>query len=411
MPSLLLFLAKEARWSLWENKARSVLPMLGIVWGIANVVVFLALSEGVERGILSALGEFGTDVVLLQPGITSATFRGHLPGRPIHLRPEDGDAIRQRSPLVTSLSLEAAARKAFQHGARNVSAVVCGVEPEYGALRSMQMAAGRFLSAEDLRERRPVAVLGNELAGRLFRNRPPVGSDIRIDGMRFTVIGVLKQKTAASRFGGPDNQKGFIPITTASKLMETRDLSAILLQPVSIQKHAAAIREARSILAERHHFAPADRDAVAVWDFLETVKKLQNMISGIQAVNALVGLLTLTVGGVGVMNVLLVSVGERTVEIGLRKAVGARKHHIALQFFTEALIVTLPAGGAGMCAGAVVCRALPPIPIFVGQAQLQPDSSVMILAFAILVLVGLASGTAPAFRAMRLSPIEALRCE
>jgi putative ABC transport system permease protein len=399
----------EARDNLRESGGRTLLPMLGIVWGVANVVVFLALAQGVHTGILGALGEFGTDIVVLQPGVTSARFHGQLPGKIISLTAADAEAIRRRSRLTASLSPEASAEVTLQSANRSVLAKVCAVEPEYGNLRSMQLAAGRFLNAEDLREHRQVVVLGQELAGRLLGGKAKVGAEVRIGGVRFTAVGLLKQKTTASRFSGPDNRMAFVPLSTAGKLMDTRRLSSIILQPVSFAVHSEAIREATTILAESKHFSPADEQAIAVWDFQETVRMMRGMILGIQAVNVLVGLLTLLVGGVGVMNVMLVAVKERTSEVGLRKAVGARRSHIAFQFLAEALVITLSAGLLGMILGALICRVVPPVPIVMGQAELQASPGVMAGAFSVLLTVGLLAGTLPAIAASRQSPVEALR--
>jgi putative ABC transport system permease protein len=399
----------DARENLRESGARSLLPMLGIVWGVANVVVFLALAQGVHTGILGALGEFGTDIVILQPGVTSARFQGQLPGKVISLSAEDASAIRRKSASIATLSPEASSERTLQAGSRSVLAKICAVEPEYGALRSMQLAAGRFVTAEDLREHRQVVVLGEELAARLLAAKANIGADVRIAGVRFTVIGLLKRKNTASRFSGPDNRMAFVPFTTASKLMDTRRLSSIILQPVSFSAHSQAITEVTRILAERKHFSPADEQALAVWDFQETVRMLRGMIIGIQGVNVLVGLLTLLVGGVGVMNVMLVAVKERTFEIGLRKAMGARRSHIAFQFVSEALAITLTAGLLGMILGAMVCRLVPPVPIVMGEAELHASPQVMAGAFAVLLSVGLLAGTMPAIAAARQSPVEALR--
>lgn len=409
MANILVTLIREALSNVAAMKARVLLPMLGIVWGVMNVVVFVALSEGVERGMLSALGEFGRDVVVIRPGVTSAEFRGYLPGRPVRLRPEDAQALQSGVRSLARMSMEARREAAYQYRNRNVLAMVCAVEPAYESLRSMELAAGRFITNEDLRAGREVAVLGSQLAERLFGARPALNQEIRIRGVPFQIVGLLKQKTGASRFSGPDNHMGFIPFTAGHRVMDTRTLSGIILEPRASAAHSAAIREVNDILARRIRFSPADKEAIDYWDFLETVSLFRGMILGIQGVNMLVGFLTLLVGGVGVMNVMLASVTERTAEIGLRMATGARRIHIAVQFLSEALAIALTAGIAGILLGAAVCRMIPPVPIVTGQAELRPDLSVMAISMGVLVVVGLAAGTLPALSAARLSPAEAFR--
>jgi putative ABC transport system permease protein len=411
MDEIFRSLLREARANVLANKLRSFLPMLGIVWGVTNVVVFLALAEGVERGMIAALGEFGKDVVILRPGVTSANFRGHLPGKPVSFTPDNAAELRRRARLTDALSMEVSEEMPYQYANRNIRAVLCAVEPEYGSLRSMELSEGRFITADDMREQRHVVVLGRQLATRLFGSKPALHAEVRIREVAFLVVGVLQEKTASSRFSGPDNEMGFIPFTAARRIMDTRRLSAIILRPASVPAHTAAIQEVTDILAGKLHFSPADKEALNYWDFIETVDMYRGMIIGIQGVNILVGLLTLLVGGVGVMNVVLASVKERTAEIGLRKASGARRIDIAVQFLAEALLITLSAGTVGMLLGAGLCLAVPPIPIFTGQAELKPDASVMAWSFAVMVTVGLAAGTLPAISAARQSPAAALRYE
>lgn len=411
MNKILGSIFREAWLNLLTNKARSIMTMLGIIWGIATVVVFLALAAGVEDGIIGALGEFGRDVIIVGPGTTSRAHGGQMPGKAIELDADDAAAIRSQARLPASLSVEMTEDNVYQYANHNLKAPVSGVEPEYGTLRSMRMASGRFLNSEDLREHRRVVVLGNDLETRLFQNRPAVGEDIRIGGLRFAVVGVLKEKETNSRFAGPDNRKGFIPFSTADQVMKRQKLSAIVFQPMSPALHSAAIKEVREILAERHRFLSADKKAIQVWDFMETVKLLQGMILGIKGINIFLGVLTLAIGGVGVMNVMLVAVTERTREIGIRKALGARRRQILVQFLIESLAITLSAGLIGILLGVGLCLLVPPVPMPMGQAVLDPNAGNIAVAFVILVAVGLFSGMLPAIKAAKLHPVEALRFE
>jgi len=411
MNSLLASIVTEAWFELTVHKARSFMTMLGIAWGIAMVVVFLALASGVEEGIIGSLGEFGRDIIIIRSGTTSKQVAGQLPGKLIQLEPGDASLLRRQARLIDTLSVEVTEERVYQYGSFSLEAPVCAVEPEYATLRSMQLASGVFLTNDDLREQRRVVVLGHLLKERLFRQKPAVGQDIRIGGVRFTVVGVLKEKQTMSRFGGPDNRRGFIPFTTADRLMNTQKLSAIIVQPLSSTLHAQAITEVRRWLSGRHHFSPADKKAIEVYDFVETVNLFKGLVMGIKGVNIFLGVLTLVIGGVGVMNVMLVAVTERTREIGIRKAIGARQGQILVQFLMEGLVITLAAGVGGILLGVLLCNLIPPVSMPVGQAQLNPDVTTILTAFGILVAVGLSSGMFPAIKAARLRPVEALRYE
>ena len=411
-------LFNEAWKSLRFHARRSVLTMLGIAWGIATVVLLLAYGAGLESGVMMALRAFGTDVIYVFPGRTSQQAGGEKAGKLIRLRLEDAEAIQSTVPLIKAVSPEVSGEYKLAYGSRSQSYEVSAVYPVFGRMRHIEITEGRWLDDTDLVEHARVAVLGADVKQRLFSGRPAIGDSVRIGGISFEVIGILRKKVQDT--DEPDSLRVFIPFSTMSQLRDTQYLSMIAIESEAGGDHVQVVQQLRTRLGERLGFRPTDRRALPIWDVQEDVEEVGIITGSLKVLLGFIGALTLTIGGVGVMNIMLVSVMQRTREIGTQKSLGARRRHILIQFLAEALLITFAGGLLGMIFAFTITTALGPLPlwsaIFGEEAReadlyLRIDWGTLIASTAILTVVGLAAGLWPAIRAARLDPVEALRYE
>ena len=406
--------------ALLRHRMRSFLTMLGIVWGLASVVLLLAYGEGVGQSVVGAFLGIGNNVIMMWGGQTSMQAGGQRAGKRINFKYEDVLAIREEVPIVKAVSPESDDTFGFKRGDRVVSLSSKAIELPYAQMRRLEVEDGRYFEDSDFIEHRKVVILGSHAAKKVFQGSPPVGQQIEVEGQSFQVIGVLRNKIQDSSNNGPDNENAFIPFFCLRDLRNQRDPQMIVFQPVDATMNKKAIAAVREVLARRHQFDPKDDKAVPEWDTVENAQELGIFSIALDLVMGIVGALTLGVGGVGVMNIMLVSVTERTREIGLRKALGARPRHLLVQFLTESLVLTFLGGAVGMIVALIIAHLIPPMPLYSkmfetanheGDIFLRPSSMVMISSFLILTIVGISSGLWPAMKASKMDPIDALRYE
>lgn len=406
--------------ALGRNRLRSILTMMGIIWGLTTVVLLLGYGESVSQGVLAAFLGIGNNVVLVWQGQTSLQAGGQRAGKRIHFKYEDIQAIRDEAPLVRLVSAEWDDAVPFKYGNKVISVQSKAVQYPYGEMRKLNVAQGRYFEESDFTEHRHVLIFGPNAAKKVFGNRNPVGEGVTINGQTWNVIGLLRLKIQDSSNNGPDNENVFMPFESMRDINNQRDPTMFVFQPVTALHHKAALAQVREVLARRHNFNPKDDKSSPEWDTVETAEDIQQFGIALRLVLGFIGVLTLGVGGIGVMNIMLVSVTERTKEVGLRKALGARNRDIAFQFLLEALVLTFAAGAIGMLVSVALAHTIPPMPLYSdlyktadhdGDIILKTSSSVMLTAFVLLALVGTSAGMWPALKASRMEPIEALRYE
>jgi putative ABC transport system permease protein len=409
-------LLHEAYGAMRYNRRRTALTMLGMAWGIATVVMLLAYGDGFGRACAAIFANFGTKLMIMVPGRTSMQAGGQKAGAQVRFTIDDVDTLTTNLPQITHITPEVDKQANIQFDTRTFTFDVTGDYPNVDSIRALKLGTGRFFNMQDQMQRARVVVIGSEAKEKLFSGRNALGERIRIDGLSFEVVGILSAKMQE---GEDDiNRTLYVPFTTMSDLKDTHYLDSIWFN-YETPEYERLEQSARAVLATEHKFNPTDRRAVRVFNLMEQVHQFEVITIGLKILLGFIGTLTLGIGGVGLMNIMLVSVTQRTREIGVEKALGARRGHILLQFLAEALTITFMGGVLGIILAYVVSVSVGRLTVYsamaknaeAGDIRLIIAPGTLIVATLILTVVGLISGMVPALRASRLDPIEALRYE
>ncbi len=423
MKALYEFLKAEAAlvWRLFKADAehqrkRIALTVMAIAWGTLSIVMLLSFGEGLKRAFHRGKRGLGENIAILWPGSTTKAFAGLPSGRAISFRDEDGELLRLRIPEIAQLSREYSRWTGVTHASKTVNGRVRGVDPCFGEIRHIfPKLGGRFIDEVDLSEKRRVIVLGDGLAEELFGKGDPVGQSVQVSQSTFLVIGVMQPKTMMGMYSGPDKGQSSIPASTFKAMFTDAKVSNFVYKPRSAELADQAKSEVYRILGRQYRFDPADRRAISIWDTREDQRIVDNIGLGIQMFLGVIGALTLLVGGMGVANIMYAVVKERTREIGVKMALGAKVRQVMTPFMMEALLMTVVGGMVGTCVSLMLMAGIAALPLedeafqFLGRPTFSPG--VAIATASILGGIGMLAGYFPARRAASVNPAVSLRYE
>lgn len=399
------------------QKKRAILTVASIAWGTLALLMLLAFGEGLKISISTAQHGMGADLAVIWPGTTSMTWQGLPAGRPIQPRIEDIELLRERVPNLAAVTGEIQRRPIVTRGNVTTTTQVKGVSDGFGEIRNhIPAPGGRFLNPLDQQMRRRVAFLGNDIAKKLFADEDPVGQQILIDKLPYTVIGVMMPKVVMGNYNGMDKDQIAIPITTFKAQYGQDKLGVIVVKPEQPEQMGFVLQMFNNVLGARYGYNPEDKRVMGTWDTVESSRITRNILKGIQIFLGIIGALTLVIGGVGVANIMYAVVKERTKEIGIKMAMGARRSWITGPIVLEGLLYTLLGGAAGVVMAVLIVFILDKIPTEGNEALNllgKPTLSLPIglASAAILGLIGITAGYFPARRAASINPAETLHYE
>ncbi len=405
---------QDALRQMWRDmrgqKLRTFLTIFGIVWGTVAVTLLLAFGRGLQRQMTINTAGIGDQICIAWPGLTSIPFDGLGKGRKIRLNEEDIQAIREQARGLNAISSEYSKTLKLNYGTKTVAVDVSGVSPEFGAMRNINPhPGGRFLNPNDVALERRVLFIGNKLADDVFGKTDPVGKTVLLGGSPFLIVGVMEKKIQQSSYSGRDNGKIFIPGSTFRALTGEKWVDNFIYQPTIPHESKQVTASLREILSRRQRFDPDDKEALSVWDTTEEFAFFEIFFLSFRLFLGIIGSFTLIVGGIGVSNIMNVVVEERTREVGIKMALGARAKAILRQFLMETMLITGVGGAIGFAISLSVCWVFPKFGVteYVGD----PNVSLAVAAVtaAILGLTGLTAGYFPAKEASRLDPVVAMK--
>ncbi len=400
--------------TLWAHKLRSLLTMFGIAWGVGSLLLLVGVGEGFRSGNRRQLATLGEDIMFVSWGVAPALDAQRSQLRPYQTTYADYEAIRDQTTMLRNVAPALGRgdiRAVSDFG--NMTGAVQGVTKEFGAIRYIPIKSGRWINDLDNQQQRHVAILGTEVVKNLFPGEPALGATILLNGIRFEVVGLVDVIGRGDNVG--INSQIYIPIETAfmrfpyTGVPDARTVGYIVYQPRTRQEHEEAKMEVRKILARNHGFDPGNKDSFSERDTIKSAESVGKIFDAMNMFLGSVGLVTLALGAIGIINIMLVSVSERTPEIGLRKALGATNRSVLVQFFLEGAFLTLFSGAVGIALAAAFMQALAQLPSPPGfdTPRLSPSSAM--LSVGSLALAGIVAGLYPAKRAAALQPVEALR--
>ena len=412
----IFLLLKEFIDDIRTQKTRAFLTTIAITWGTLAIVLLMAFGSGLSFRMREGFLNAGNYIIRIYGGQTTKKWQGLPIGRRIRLQEDDAEILLKSIPMIEAVNAGIGRYLRLRNGTKTSSTYCEGVFPDFEYLRRTYHAAGgRFLNSKDIVERKRVIFLGSVIAKELFGTEAPIGETVYMDGLPFTIVGVMPKKLQTSMNYGPDDRRAIVPFTTYKSIYGDRYLNELIVKPARNKDSQKIISEIRRILSKKYNFDPTDDRALPMWDFIEQEKISSRVFLGINIFLGVIGGMTLIIAGVGVANIMYVVVKERTHEIGIKRAIGAKRRHISFQFIFESLLISLTGGVLGLVISLGIVKLVWSIPAEDGAFQFlgRPliSNVVVILSIGILTLIGLLAGFFPARKAANVDPVEALRYE